>query len=365
MSTDRARDELHALTLPELTERLVRESLSAHQARLVFQGLHRYGCRDYAEIPGISLACRGILEKLPRPAELRVDSAHQASDGTVKLRILTQSGDAIESVIIPGPHRMTLCVSSQVGCAAGCTFCHTATMGLLRNLSAWEIVEQYRLAECYLKENGGRGTRALHISNIVFMGMGEPLHNEANVLQACRILGEPVGAGIPKRHLVISTAGVGNRIRPVWEENVASIALSLHATTDETRSRIVPLNKQWNLSALREILLEIPWRKREFIVIAYLLLNGVNDSRNDAARLAEWIRGIPVKVNLLEFNPFPGSAFQRTSLERREEFRGWLDEFGVFNTLRVSRGDDVLAACGQLAVGGRKNQKHPAAKARS
>mgnify|MGYP000440743184 CR=1 FL=1 len=338
---DSPHEPLHSLPLGELTAFFEEAGLSSHQARTTFQALHRLGIRSPEKMTEISSACRAFLKTLPPLAELRVDTAHTASDGTVKLRLLTPSNDAVESVIIPGPHRVTLCVSSQVGCAAGCTFCHTGTMGLLRNLSAWEIVDQHRLASQHT---------ANPITNIVFMGMGEPLHNEASVTQALRILGEPVGAGFSKRHLVMSTAGVGNRIRPFWEQKVASLSLSLHATTDETRDAIVPLNKQWNLAALKQILLEIPWRRNEFVFIAYLLLEGVNDSRADAERLAAWTAGLPAKVNLLEFNPYPGSHFGRTSETQRREFRHWLDEFGVFNTLRISRGDDVMAACGQLAV---------------
>jgi 23S rRNA (adenine2503-C2)-methyltransferase len=273
---------------------------------------------------------------------------HRAADGTLKLRIRSPLEGVIEAVIIPARRRVTLCVSSQVGCAAGCTFCHTASMGLLRNLEAWEIVDQHRLAqETWAREPRGAAPRT--ITNIVFMGMGEPLHNEANVVQACRILGDDVGAGFSPRHLVISTAGVGARIRPFWELGVGALALSLHSTQDSVREKIVPLNRLCNVAQLRGILRSIPWHNRESVTIAYLLLEGINDSREDARGLAGWIEGMPAKVNLLEFNPYPGSTFTRASAGRLAEFRQWLREFGVFNTLRRSRGRDALAACGQLA----------------
>lgn len=214
-------------------------------------------------------------------------------------------------------------------------------MKLQRNLEPWEITEQFRLASQHAPRP---------ITNLVFMGMGEPFHNEAHVLQACRIFGEDIGAGFSRRHIVVSTAGVGNRIRPFWETGAASLSLSLHATTDEVRNTLVPLNRRWNLDALRKILLDIPWRKNETITIAYLLLSGVNDSQADAQRLADWCRGLPAKVNLLDFNAFPGGTYAKVSDSQRAAFRQWLHDYGVFHTLRHSRGDDVMAACGQLAA---------------
>jgi 23S rRNA (adenine2503-C2)-methyltransferase len=336
---------LHGLPLRELEALFKQHDLCAHQARQVFKALHRLGVIDHTAMPGLSAACRKFLDTLPPLPELKLDAVHQAADGTLKLRLQIPSGEFIESVIIPADGRVTLCVSSQVGCAAGCGFCHTASMGLLRNLATWEIAAQHRLAQKVFREKTGG-----IISNLVFMGMGEPLHNERQVARACRILNHDLGAGFSRRHLVVSTAGVGARLRPFWEENVASLAVSLHATTDETRDRLVPLNRQCNLQALREILLGIPWRNRESLTVAYLLLAGVNDTRDDARRLADWSRGLPAKINLLEFNPYPGSEYRRASSEQLARFRQWLRDFGVFNTLRVSRGGDVQAACGQLVV---------------
>jgi len=289
---------------------------------------------------------------------------------------------------------VTLCVSSQAGCAAACAFCHTGTMGLLRNLEAWEIVEQHRIASevwrseyradivgergadipvCLAEGDSPLGLTGPHaarqaapgqtgmsaprldsITNIVFMGMGEPLHNEDAVVRACRIFNSDLGAGFSRRHIVVSTAGVGARIRPLYDSGVGSLAVSLHATTDELRDSIVPLNRQCNLEALRNILLGIPWRARESLTVAYLLLDGVNDTRDDARRLREWCEGLPAKVNLLEFNPFPGSAFKRANAEKLAQFRQWLHDEGLFNTHRRSRGGDVMAACGQLATAGKK-----------
>ena len=352
---------LHELTLPELAEHFRGQGLNTHQARLTFSALHRHGSREWKDFSAVSIACRRYFESLlPLPC-LTLQETHRASDGTLKLRIRTSAGHDVESVIIPAAGRVTLCVSSQAGCAAACAFCHTGTMGLLRNLEAWEIIEQHRIAsEVWRRGRFEAGfseeTHAL-ITNIVFMGMGEPLHNEEAVLRACRIFNEDLGAAFSRRHIVVSTAGVGARIRPLYESGAASLAVSLHATTDELRDKLVPLNRQCNLVALRRILLDISWRPRESLTVAYLLLDGVNDTRDDARRLREWCEGLPAKVNLLEFNPFPGSGFKRASPEKLAQFRQWLHDEGLFNTHRRSRGDDVMAACGQLATAGKKKGK--------
>ncbi|MBI3830551.1 MAG: 23S rRNA (adenine(2503)-C(2))-methyltransferase RlmN [Planctomycetes bacterium] len=348
----------YGLTRDELAALFARGGVNAHQARHTFQALYRHGVLDPAEMPEVSGTAKAYLSRLEPPRRLEVAHVQRAQDGTVKLRIplgnlvagtgygtAAPEALAVEAVVIPTPGRVTLCVSSQAGCAAGCAFCHTGTMGLLRNLEAWEILEQVRLARPHAPQP---------LTNIVFMGMGEPLHNEAHVLRACRILNDPAGAGISRRRLIVSTAGVGNRLRPFWDEDAAALSISLHATTDEVRDRIIPMNKSWNLGALRATLLEIPWRKREILTVAYLLLDGVNDAREDARRLAQWCAGLPVKVNLLEFNPFPGSGFRRTGPGRLAEFRQWLHTDGVFNTHRHSRGEEVMAACGQLATAGKR-----------
>ena len=353
----------NALPLSDLTLEFTRAGVSSHQAKVTFKAMHRLGVLDGAQMPEVSAAGKKFLASQPELPRVLIEDSKRALDGTIKLRVKTPHGEAVESVAIPARGRLTLCVSSQAGCAAACAFCHTGTMGLLRNLETWEIVEQVRAAQSFLDaipENEWLGEGVpRRISNIVFMGMGEPLHNEDNVVRACRILNDDTGLGLSRRRLVMSTAGVGNRIRPFWERGVASLALSLHATTDETRSRIVPLNRTWNLAELKSILQSIPWAARESVTIAYLLLDGINDTHADAERLAAWVDGLPAKVNLLEFNPFPGSEFKRSSPERLAEFRQWLYELGVFNTLRHSRGDDVMAACGQLATEGRAKKKRP------
>jgi 23S rRNA (adenine2503-C2)-methyltransferase len=288
---------------------------------------------------------------------LTLHEKHRAHDGTLKLRIRSFGGQDIEAVIIPANRRVTVCVSSQVGCAAGCTFCHTGTMGLLRNLQTWEILEQLRIASNVWAEEqslSATAKNASKITNIVFMGMGEPLHNSEAVINACRIFNSGLGAGFSYRHVVVSTAGVGELLRPLYDEKVASLSISLHATTDAVRDRLVPLNRLCNLENLRRILLAIPWRASESLTVAYLLLENINDTRDDARRLREWCEGLPAKVNLLEFNPYPESTFRRTSSEKLAQFRQWLYEEGLFNTHRHSRGDDVMAACGQLATPGKK-----------
>lgn len=344
---------IQGLTLGQVFALCAYHRLPREQAHRVFRAVQRHGVLDPEQMPGLSDKCRAFLRALPPPLRLELDAVHRGADGTAKLRLKTLDGHMVESVIIPLPRRTTLCVSSQIGCAAGCAFCHTGTMGLKRNLEAWEIIEQHRIANHVLAAPAQSqiADQKSEITNVVFMGMGEPLHNLDNVVQACRILGDSLGAGISRRHIVVSTAGVGNRIRELWAAGAASLAVSLHATTDELREQFVPLSRQWSLAALRQILLEIPWGRGESVTIAYLLLDGLNDTRDDAQRLARWLKGLPAKLNLLEFNPYPGCRFRRNSPERLTAFRQWLCDCGVFNTLRHSRGGDVLAACGQLAGG--------------
>ena len=337
---------LQSLALEGLENFFAAADLSAHQARLVFQALHKHGELDPEKMPALSASCLRFLRSLPPQPSLTLQAVHRARDGTIKLR-LAAGRQAVEVVLIPGPRRLTVCLSCQIGCAAGCAFCRTGVPGLRRNLAAWEMVEQARVARRFWQEEGG----ALPLANLVFMGMGEPLHNEANVLQACHILSHDLGAGFSKRHIVVSTAGVGDRIRPFWEQNAAALSLSLHATTDEVRNELIPLNRRWNLAALHRILLDIPWRHRETVTIAYLLLEGVNDTRADARRLAAWCRPLPAKINLVEFNAFPGARFRHAGEAQVAAFREWLREEDAFHTLRQSRGGDVLAACGQLAAG--------------
>jgi len=244
--------------------------------------------------------------------------------------------------------RRTLCLSTQVGCAMGCGFCMTATMGLLRNLSAGEICDQvYRVNED-LRRLGVKGERPL--TNLVFMGMGEPLHNYDNVLRALRLLLSEEGANFSHRHVTVSTSGLVPNIARFAAETQVKLAISLNATTDEQRAKLMPVDRKWNIAALLEAVRGFPSRQGRRVTIEYVLLRGVNDSAEDAVRLASLLRGLPVKVNLIPYNENPGLGFHDPGAERVEAFREALQARGVTALVRRNRGRDIAAACGQLAV---------------
>jgi len=279
---------------------------------------------------------------LPLAPDGRVESA----DGTCKFRFRTHDGRVVESVLIPDDKqarsKLTLCISCQVGCAWGCAFCATATLGFGRNLSAGEMVEQLYWA---MESVGGKPT------NIVFMGMGEPLHNLDQVTRALSIIEHPWGAGISPRRLTVSTSGVVTgidllgKVRPL-----PNLAISLNATTDEVRDQIMPVNRRWNIAALLAAARRFPLGHHRRITFEYVLFAGVNDSDVDAARLPRLLANIPSKVNLIPWNPVPGLPFERPSEARALAFQNMVRRADLPVYIRTPRGDDTAAACGQLAA---------------
>ncbi len=266
----------------------------------------------------------------------------QEDGGVCKFATRLQDGNVIESVVIPHEGRTTLCVSSQVGCKLGCTFCSTGTMGFVRNLSAAEIVNQVYSAIFAL----GRPIR-----NIVFMGMGEPLDNLDNVVQAIRVIGEPQGLNIPPTQISVSTAGMVPQIAKLGAAGLPNLklAISLHTVDNDLRSRLMPINKVYDLTALKEALRNYPLPKKCNFLMEYILLSGVNTSRADAEALAQWCEELPMRINLIPYNPPTDTAeFKRPSEEEMRQFHEWCIELGLFTMVRVSRGDKIAAACGQL-----------------
>ncbi len=282
---------------------------------------------------------------------LVMDLLQTARDGTRKLRWRTYDGRSIESVLIPDEdaerNRLTLCVSSQVGCAIDCRFCATATLGFGRHLGADEIVEQIYRASALA---GRRPT------NLVFMGMGEPLHNFDNLTRALALLEHPFGAGFSPRRITVSTAGLVSGIDKLAElsrdaeRSAPNLAISLNATTDEVRDRIMPINKRWPIAALLDAARRWPLSHGRRVTFEYVLLAGVNDSDADADRLPQLLVGIPCKVNLIPWNGFEGPEFARPSAERIRSFQERVRAAGVAVYIRSPRGDDIDAACGQLAA---------------
>jgi 23S rRNA (adenine2503-C2)-methyltransferase len=344
--------DLRSLTPAELRERVVARREPSYRVEQLFRWLHGPGAGGIgavrtADAPGS--APRALREALLAEAPLQplaIDTIREAADGTRKLRLRTHDGRFIESVLIPDdkPERgkLTLCVSSQVGCALDCGFCATATLGFGRHLAAGEIVEQLYWA---MEISGQKPT------NIVFMGMGEPLHNLANVKRALSLLQHPWGAGLSPRRITVSTVGLVSGIEELAQTQPApNLAISLNATTDEVRSQLMPVNRRWNIAALLDAARRFPLAHHRRVTFEYVLLDGVNDHDQDAARLPRLLRGIPSKVNLIPWNPVAGIAFRRPTEERIFAFQNALRAAGLPVYIRTPRGDDVDAACGQLAA---------------
>ncbi|KAI3912114.1 hypothetical protein MKW98_027955 [Papaver atlanticum] len=302
-------------------------------------------CSD--ELEGLNKEFRKMLGELAEFKALSLKDVLTASDGTRKILFNLEDGSVIETVVIPKSGRTTVCVSSQVGCGMNCQFCFTGRMGLMRNLTAAEIVEQAVFARRLLSSEIGS------ITNVVFMGMGEPLHNIDNVLKAASIMVDVQGLQFSPNKVTVSTSGLVPQLRRFLHESNCALAVSLNATTDEVRNWIMPINRKYNLALLLGTLREELRTKHKYkVLFEYVMLAGVNDSMDDAKRLVDLVQGIPCKVNLLTFNPHKGSPFKPTSEKKMIEFRNALAEAGCVVLLRPSRGDDQMAACGQLGKPG-------------
>lgn len=312
------------------------------RATQVMKWIYQRGVTDFSAMTDLS---KGLRSRLEEVAELRVPELvmdQDSDDGTHKWLLRLEGGNCIEAVLIPEPGRRTLCVSSQVGCALYCSFCATARQGFNRNLDTAEIIGQ--LWQASHRHAAGR------ITNVVFMGMGEPLLNLDHVVRACNIMMDDYAFGLSKRRVTISTSGVVPALDRLAAVSDVSLAVSLHAANDELRSRLIPLNRNHPiadlLAACRRYLAGQPHRR---ITWEYVMLDGVNDSDADARQLARLLSDIPSKVNLIPFNPFPGSGYQCSPWRRIDRFRDILLAHGLVTITRRTRGDDIDAACGQLA----------------
>jgi len=301
----------------------------------------RRGITDWHSMPELPQQLRRYLDKHVRLLEPKCIANQQAEDGTRKLLLAMPDAKEVESVLIPASGRLTQCVSTQVGCAIGCKFCLTATAGLTRNLTTAEIMSQVFTARHLMAEP---------VTNIVLMGMGEPLHNYDAVADFVRMVTDPKGMAFSPRRVTLSTAGLVPAIYRMIEDDLpCSLAVSLNATTDEIRSHIMPINQKYPLDELlRAMHAYVDQRGRKRILIEYVLLGGINDSIDDAKRLIKLLDGIASTINLLPFNPFPGSRWQRPERPHVEAFRAQLQQAGFTAVVRESRGRDISAACGQL-----------------
>jgi len=324
------------------------------RATQLFRWIHQKGARDFAQMSDLA---KSLRDKLASRAEIRpltVISEHVSSDGTIKWLFDVGAGNAVESVFIPEDDRGTLCVSSQAGCAVGCRFCSTGHQGFSRNLSTGEIIAQLWFAEHSLRERFKTSERV--ISNVVMMGMGEPLQNYAALVPALRMMLDDHGYGLSRRRVTVSTSGVVPMIDRLREDCPVALAVSLHAPTDPLRDELVPINRKYPIKELLESCQRyLEAAPRDFITFEYCMLDGVNDSDAQARELLALVgdRGpagrVPCKFNLIPFNPFPASGLKRSNAARVQAFAQVLIEGGLVTTVRKTRGDDIDAACGQLA----------------
>ena len=341
--------DLAALSFEDLTK-FVTETLGEkpYRAKQLFNWIHQRGVMDFAQMTDLSKALRERLQREASIGGLVKDLEQRSTDGTIKYRWKTHDGKLIESVYMPSPDRKTLCVSTQVGCAMGCTFCMTATLGLKRNLTAAEIVAQVHAVNAEVRKNEKLETLR-PLTNLVFMGMGEPLHNFENVKTALKILQHEQGPNFSNRHITVSTVGLVPMIERFAAETEVKLAISLNASNDETRSKVMPVNKKWNIAALLEAVRNFPVKMGRRVTFEYVLMEGVNDSDENARELAALLQGVPAKVNLIQYNDNPGLGFHSTVDNRAEQFRQILERANVPAFIRANRGRDIAAACGQLA----------------
>lgn len=341
--------DVASLSLEGLT-RFVTETLGERPFRApqLYRWLHQRGVTSFDEMTDLSKALREKLKTQAEIVPLVKDAELRSTDGTIKYRWKTRDGRFIESVYMPTEDRKTLCVSTQVGCAMACGFCMTGTMGLKRNLTPSEIVAQVHAVNREVRKNENLETYR-PLSNLVFMGMGEPLHNFENLKTALSILQSEDGPNFSHRHITVSTVGLVPMIERFGQETDVKLAISLNASTDEQRSKTMPVNRKWNIAALLDACRKFPLRQGRRITFEYVLIKGFNDADEDAHRLIELLKGIPVKVNLIPYNENPGLGFHTTGDERAEQFRAILADGHIAAYIRRNRGRDIAGACGQLA----------------
>ena len=336
------------LTFAMLSEELSKLGKEKYRSEQVFFWLYRKRVRSFAEMTNVSKDVRALLEEkfyIPQPPMVN----HQVSkeDNAQKSLYRLSDSRTVETVLMPIKDRLTQCVSSQVGCAMACAFCNTGDMGLMRNLKTHEIVDQVlEVARNYPADIVAKfGDR---ITNIVYMGMGEPLHNIENVLNSIDILTHPHGFNISHRKITVSTSGLVPQMLELGKRSKVNLAVSLNATTDELRDQIMPVNKRYKLKDLLDGCRQYELGPGRRITFEYVMLKGLNDTRSDAERILKLLRGIPSKVNLIPYNPHPASPFIRPELPDVLAFQKYLLDRGMTTTVRISKGPDILAACGQL-----------------
>ena len=347
---------LVGLTRAQMRDVLIECGTPEKQAKMrvgqIWQWIYEKGVRDFAVMSNLAKTYRAELAEHFVIEVPEVVSKQVSLDGTRKYLMRIAGGHEVETVYIPEEDRGTLCISSQVGCTLTCSFCHTGTQKLVRNLTTAEIVGQVLVARDDLgewPEQGAPKNETRLLSNIVLMGMGEPLYNFDNVRDAMKIAMDPEGISLSRRRITLSTSGIVPEIAKTAQEIGCQLAISFHATTDEVRDKLVPINKKWNIAELLDAMRTYPKvSNSERITFEYVMLKDVNDTDADARRLVKLIKGIPAKINLIPFNEWPGSPYERSDWSRIEAFADIIYKAGYASPIRTPRGEDIMAACGQL-----------------
>lgn len=337
--------DIRNLSREELTDWFIAQGQPAFRARQVWEWLWKKSARSFEEMTNLSKETRALLAGNFSFPAVRIDNFQISRDRTIKDAFRLYDGNIVEGVLIPTDTRMTACVSSQVGCSLTCKFCATGKMERLRNLDAAEIYDQVVLIRRQSEEQYG-----IPLSNIVYMGMGEPLLNYANVLRSIERITSPDGLGMSPQRITVSTAGIAKMIRKLGDDEVKfNLALSLHAANDEKRNKIMPINESNSLDALAEALNYFYEKTGTRVTLEYIVFNGFNDSIDDARDLEKFCRRVKSKVNIIEYNPIEGGEFTNAREDKLEAFVGYLESRGIIVNVRRSRGKDIDAACGQLA----------------
>ncbi|KAI9468701.1 radical SAM superfamily protein [Coemansia mojavensis] len=350
---------LFGKTIQDISQIVGKLDVPAYRSKQIHKWMYQKGVNTFQDMANLPKTLQRDMDAQYAIDYGRIVDNQLSVDGTRKL--LLQFNDdpqaSVETVFIPEHHRGTLCVSSQVGCSLSCTFCHTGTQKLYRNLTASEIVGQYMVAAWIANDFPQKMNQQRNVSNIVFMGQGEPLYNFRNVSSAISLLTDRQGIGIAPWRITISTSGVAPLIPRIAKELRVGLAISLHSADNDTRSEIMPINKTYPLKQLMESCTEfakLAGQQNRRITFEYVMLDGINDSDSDAKRLVELLKHLPAHVNLIPFNPWPGSAYCSSSPERIDSFCSQIRRSGIHASVRTPRGDDILAACGQLKSANKK-----------
>ncbi len=339
---------LIGLSLKEISQEMEDLGEKPFRAKQIWHWIYNKGITNFDKMTSIKKELQEKLESNFSIERIKLEKVQKSIDGTQKFLLKTFDNNFIETVFIPEEERGTICISSQIGCLMGCKFCYTGTQKMIRNLSAGEIIEQILIIKDTLQDWNNENQEKI-ANNIVLMGMGEPLQNYENVRKAVQIMMEENGLNFSKRKITLSTSGIVPKILECGKDLDINLAISLHATTDTVRSQIMPINKKYNIQELLNACKNYAGAKNSRrITFEYIMIKDLNDSKEDATRLAGLLKGIPAKINLIPFNPWPEAVFEPSSNNRVHFFSDYLNSLGYSAPIRKQRGEDILAACGQL-----------------